>query len=462
MRDRKAALLDLAAQTQQTDYPEAFLRDYIQLECLANSHGTETFLVKRRSDERLLVAKCYDKKAFNAVHESEILRKLCNAGIPAFAAEIQNEQMVCIIRDYIEGEPLNKYLEMNHPDKPTLIGLGIQLCEILIYLHGQDTPVIHRDIKPQNIIIKDDGTLVLIDFDISRLFNQQAETDTQFFGTKEYAPPEQYGFAQTDARTDIYSFGVLLGYMLTGSEKVMLKAIDDKALREIVRKCTAFAPKDRFANASALKKALLKANPHDQFMRRFKIGCCAVLLFCLAVFGIYRWYEYVTFDPFADGHIPAVLTDEERQSDAVAYLQNKYDTDLFNAVDSYATFGFVKQVLIDVYGYERSYIEALPETDGVPQESPNNFFPWALGDEQNLPRDILAYTAVKHYWLDKISDYSGLKDDNGYYPGVRVAVAYCEDYGIFTGVGNPEDLTVGETAIILANADRIYEATKAE
>jgi hypothetical protein len=308
--------------------------------------------------------------------------------------------------------------------------------------------------------MKDDGQVVLIDFDIARVYNSESETDTQFFGTREYAPPEQYGFSQTDSRADIYSFGILLRYILTGNERENANVRIYKPLARIIKKCTAFAPKERFTSADAVKKALLTANPKAQRKRKTLLALCSAAVIALCIFGGVKWYQYATFDPFAEGSIPAVMTDVERVSDAVSYMKDKYGTDLFNDAGSYADIGFVKTILTDVYGYDSDYVHALPTEEGPPQESEKNFLPWGMGDEQYVARDVMVYVAVKIYWVDKVSDYSSLKDDNGYYPGIRVAVAFAEETGILTGVGRPEDITKGEVAILLANADRVYEATK--
>jgi tRNA A-37 threonylcarbamoyl transferase component Bud32 len=460
MSDVKAAVSNIEGAFDASRYPADFLKKYDQLECLAASHGTETFLVKQKNSEQLYVAKCYDKNLYSFVHESNILKSLGHSGLPAFADEFQSDSTVCIVREYIEGKPLNRYIAESSPANKDIIGIGVQLCDILIYLHEQEKPVIHRDIKPQNVIMKDDGQVVLIDFDISRIYHSEAEADTQFFGTREYAPPEQYGFSQTDSRTDIYAFGVLLRYMLTGSEKENPNVHVYKPLERIIRKCTAFSPKERFSNAEAVKRALLAANPKAQRIRKTLTVLCSVVIIALCVFGGVKWYQYATFDPFAAGTIPAVLTDAERAADAVSYMKDKYGTDLFDDTESYADIGFVKTVLTDVYGYDSGYVHALPEEEGPPHESEKNFLPWGMGDEQYVARDVMVYVAVKVYWVDKVSDYSSLKDDNGYYPGVRAAVAFAEETGILTGVGRPEDITKGEAAILLANADRVYEAAK--
>ncbi|MEA4816390.1 MAG: serine/threonine-protein kinase [Lachnospiraceae bacterium] len=459
MSDIKEAVSNIEDAFDGFHYPADFLKKYDQLEYLAGSHGTETFLVKKKEGKSFYVAKCYDKDFYSFVQESNILKSLHHSGLPAFEDEFENDAIICIVREYIEGKPLNLYIMENNPANEKIIDISIQLCDILIYLHNQKTPVIHRDIKPQNIIIKADGNIVLIDFDIARVYNGESESDTQFFGTKGYAPPEQYGFSQTDSRADIYSFGVLLRYMLTGSERENPNIQIYKPLEKIIKKCTAFAPKERFNNAEALKKALLSANPKAQIMRKTLISLCVASFIALCVFAGVKWYEYATFKPFAEGNIPAVLTDEERIPDAVSYMKDKYGTNLFDDTESYADIGFVKTVLTDVYGYDSNYVYALPE-EGPPHESDKNFLPWGMGDEQYVARDVMVYVAVKIYWIDKVSDYSSLKDDNGYYPGVRVAVAFAEEAGILTGVGRPEDITKGEVAVLLANADRVFEAAK--
>lgn len=458
MSDVKTAVTEIENAFDTSLYPADFLKKYDQLECLADRHGTETFLVKQKDSEHLYVAKCYDKNFYPFVREGNILKPLHHRGLPSFVDEFQNDTTLCIVREYIAGKPLSQYITENKPANQDITSIGIQLCDILIYLQGQKKPVIHRDIKPQNVIVKDNGQIVLIDFDVSRVYQSEAESDTQFFGTREYAPPEQYGFSQTDSRTDIYSFGVLLRYMLTGSEKENPNVY--KPLERIIRKCTAFAPKERFNNAVALKKALLAANPKSQRIYKTLIVLCSAAVIALCISGGIKWYQYVTFDPFAEGAIPAVMTDAERVSDAVSYMKNKYGTDLFDDTESYADIGFVKTILTDVYGYDSNYVHALPEEEGPPHESEKNFFPWSIGDEQYVARDVMVYAAVKIYWVDKVADYSSLKDDNGYYPGVRVAVAFAEETGILTGVGRPEDITKGETALLLANADRVFEARK--
>lgn len=305
MNDIKAAAAAIQNIFDDVEYPAGFLEQYDQMERLAGSHGTETFLVQRRSDNQFCVAKCYDRSLHSAVYESNILKSLSHTGLPAFSDEFQNDRIVCIVREYVAGRPLDQYKSENNLTKKDVIGICVQLCDILIYLHEQDQPVIHRDIKPQNIIVRADGTISLIDFDISRVYRANAKTDTQFIGTREYAPPEQYGFSQTDCRADIYSAGVVLGWLFTGetdTPKVM-RRLDDPRLAGIYKRCTAFSPEDRFASAQKLKSALLSAGGER---KKAALKWTAAILLCLvflcAGFSIGRYTDFMwgVLTPHAD------------------------------------------------------------------------------------------------------------------------------------------------------------------
>lgn len=275
----------LDAALSAIQYPSGFLDKYDQLECLAHGHGTETFLVQKKGDTEKFIAKCYDLSVFSVVHESEILKSFSGEGLPAFADEYRNEAFACVVREYITGTPLNQYMAGRPLAPARAIAIAVQLCDILTRLHTRTPPVIHRDIKPQNVVIRPTGEAALIDFDIARVYADDSETDTQFIGTRAYAPPEQYGFSQTDCRTDIYSLGVLLCYMLSGHTDHKRAQIDDRRLAAIVRRCAAFSPEQRFGSVVAVKRALLRAGkPHARRL----IRACAIALGLLAA-GLAIW-----------------------------------------------------------------------------------------------------------------------------------------------------------------------------
>ena len=145
-----------------------------------------------------------------------------------------------------------------------------------------DPPVIHRDIKPENIILSPEGKPCLIDFDIARSYKDGQDSDTTFMGTRRTAAPEQYGYAQTDGRTDLYALGVTLCWMLTGSYK--LEALEEAGCPEGLKRClgkaAAFNPKDRYPTAGEFERALSAAlkKPRRRWSMIAAIACLGAAL----------------------------------------------------------------------------------------------------------------------------------------------------------------------------------------
>ena len=258
MKEIKHIVEDMTSVLSNSSYPQDFLAEYDQMECLASGGGRETFLVRKREGGQYAVAKCYDRAVSPPHLDLELLKSLDCPGVPRFYRQYQNEDMVCLVREYMPGETLAEYAERKQLSLQEIQRIGRQLCDILEGLHTHQPPVIHRDIKPENVVIDPDGGLKLIDFDISRAYKAEEERDTVFFGTRGYAPPEQYGFGQTDSRTDIYAFGVLLRWMATGSIRENPNVKLDAGLQRVIDGCTAFAPEERFRDIREVRKALCR------------------------------------------------------------------------------------------------------------------------------------------------------------------------------------------------------------
>ncbi len=436
------------------NYPNDFLEQYSIMECMAERNGIDTFLVQDKEEEKY-IAKCYYKASVKIDCKKDILDEISHIGLMKPVCTFENDIMYVVLREYIEGMALDEYTLLNDLSEEEIKDICIKICDLLGLLHHRKNPIIHRDIKPQNIIIKPDGSVALIDFDIAREYQSCNETDTIFIGTVAYAPPEQYGFSQTDARTDIYSLGILLRYLLTGSTRENKNIKLYRPLEKIIEKCTAFDPKNRFNDVEEIKKALIKANPKSQGIRIASIVAGIIICAGFLLLGSIKIYQKITYTPFSDDAIPAYLSDEERIEDAIGYMKEKYDTDLFDNSDDIANIGYLREVMISVYGLDRDYVYGI--NMDMPQESDEFFLPWGWDDVQTLDRDVMIYAAVKAYDPSIVADWSSLKDDNGYYPGIRVAVAFAEETGILTGVNRPGDLTVGDVALILANTDRVFE-----
>ena len=154
---------------------------------------------------------------------------------------------VCV-EEFIEGKTFREIInEKNFFDEGFAEDFLVQICDGLKILHENN--IIHRDIKPENLILKADGKIKLIDFDIARIFKNYKTRDTKKFGTYGYAAPEQYGFGQTDARSDIYALGQTF--------KEFLGENYHGSLTKILSKCIEYDPKNRFQNVDELKAALL-------------------------------------------------------------------------------------------------------------------------------------------------------------------------------------------------------------
>ncbi len=264
-------------------YPVHFLEQFEMMECLANNEFGETFLIKDRRSGENCIAKCYFKhQADFHPCESELLRKLNHKGLPQFINDFDDAEVFVMVRSYVPGVPLTEFVSCFQPNKELILSIGTQICEILTYIHQQTPAIIHRDIKPQNIIIDRQGKVTLIDFGISRVYNETSHADTTCLGTRDFAAPEQYGYSQTDHRTDIFSLGILLAWLLTGESNLekAKELLPDNRVKKIILKCTAFDPKARYQSANQVKDALSGRD----IRRKISIltAVFVILLFCVA------------------------------------------------------------------------------------------------------------------------------------------------------------------------------------
>ena len=152
------------------------------------------------------------------ITETDLLKELSHPYLPSIVDVIEEDGRFLIVMDYIEGNTLEKALRLLGPQpQEYVIEWGIQLCDVLGYLHTRRPPIIYRDLKPGNIMLRPNGTITLIDFGTAREYKEASSGDTSYLGTRGYAAPEQFGgMGQTDARTDIYCLGTTLYHLVTG------------------------------------------------------------------------------------------------------------------------------------------------------------------------------------------------------------------------------------------------------
>ena len=204
----------------------------------------------------------------SAIAEANLIKQLDHPAIVRIVDIIDNGDVIYIIEDYIEGETLSTILENNGAQPQELvIEWAMQICEALEYLHTRKPPIIYRDMKPANVMLKPDGNIKVIDFGIAREYKDQSLADTVSLGTKGYAAPEQFGGkGQTDARTDVYCLGVTLYHLLTGQnpceppyEIYPIRHWNPQlsaGLEAIIQKCTQLNPDDRYQSCAELLYAL--------------------------------------------------------------------------------------------------------------------------------------------------------------------------------------------------------------
>ena len=193
--------------------------------------------------------------------EANLMKRLDHAALPRIVDIIDNGVTIYVVMDYIEGESLDKILnEYGAQPEELVIGWAMQLCDALAYLHAQKPPIIYRDMKPANIMLKPEGNIKIIDFGIAREYKEQSLADTTVLGTKGYAPPEQYS-GQTDARCDIFALGMTMHHLLTGIDPRSGEAYApvrmwnpelSEGIELIIDKCVEPAPENRYQNCSDL------------------------------------------------------------------------------------------------------------------------------------------------------------------------------------------------------------------
>ena len=202
--------------------------------------------------------------------EAELLRTLHFPNLPVIADYFIHGDRPILVMEFIPGQTLED--RMRDANAPLLeqqvVTYGIQLCRVLTYLHTHNPPIIFRDLKPSNIMLTPDGVLKLIDFGVARTYKKTKSKDTIAMGSAGYAPPEQYGKGQTDARSDIYALGATLLHLLTNLPPVPLQTPApgsisrinpsvDAVTEQVIIKAMALNRDERYATTAELEQSFV-------------------------------------------------------------------------------------------------------------------------------------------------------------------------------------------------------------
>lgn len=276
--------------------PPELSGEYEVADCLKSSEGSSAYLLRRRADGGKYLLKIGElKNKYRVEAEKSAIAALYEkgVGVPAIVGSGVCGDRCYLLREYVEGTTLEElYQTKGGFSDRELIGIGTEICRQLSVLHGMAEPIIHRDIKPQNIVVEPSGELVLIDFDAARRYDGKKQRDTHFFGTEITAAPEQYGFEQTDARTDVYGLGKTLIYLSCGcfDGTPLCKG----RLKSLLLESVSLLKKDRPASAESFGRQLEKCGKRlkNRVRRIILSAAAAVCAVSLVVAGAYFAGEY--------------------------------------------------------------------------------------------------------------------------------------------------------------------------
>lgn len=282
----------------------------------------------------------YEVVKQNLIAETDILKRLDHPNLPSIIDVIDCEDTFLIVMDYIEGRPLSDALK-NEGAQPQekVIEWAKQICDVLGYLHSRKPPIIYRDMKPSNVMLKPDGNIMIIDFGTAREYKSASIADTTCLGTQGYAAPEQFGgHGQTDGRTDIYCLGATLYHLITGHNPCLppyemypirqWNPTLSSGLEEIILKCTQKNPNDRYQSCAELMYALehydeLDIEYRNDQNRKWKVFLIAAGLTVLSLGACvgFRAAESSTMKSSYSEYLKSAVA-ATTEEDAIEYYKN--------------------------------------------------------------------------------------------------------------------------------------------
>lgn len=366
MKDQARFLSEFTPLPERIVLPDRILADYEADSCLGHKEDGRLILrLRGKSDGRWFVLKIAAADREDLVEEFRILTTLAPL-LPGIVPEpvdcFEEGGTAYLLRTYLTGETLTHWREReNQCPEEFCISLGQKLCALLEILHSQNPPIIYRDIKPENMILMPNGSIGLIDFGIARQFKEGKDTDTRHMGTRATAAPEQYGYAQTDQRTDLYALGMTLIWLLTGQyDRDGLAQAEEVSthLRSVLEKAVAFSPEARFQDAASFSAAL--AGQRTDRRRPIRAAVLIAVLAVAAGVGVFLSREPATPTPTPT----STKTETQPQIQPVAFTSRAMETAVRQALgqaegeityDQLAQIRHLAAVGMETFGQEQSF-----------------------------------------------------------------------------------------------------------
>ena len=278
------------------DYlPEDMQEHWTVYECLKESEDSSTFLVKETVTGILCVLKWgRNRQAEFLRNEMEIMEKMADrklSGVPKAYRIFEENGEVYLVREYIEGMSLAQMvLQKGGISEAEICRISRKICQTAEQFQNPDEPMIHRDIKPENIVVTPGSEVVFIDFGTMRSYKKDGSRDTFVVGTRGTAAPEQYGYTQTDQRTDVYAIGQTMLYMVSESYEMnqLSECAVSRRMKKIIEKACSFEPDKRYGDAAQLRRAVEKCQANNRKKVYKKAGAVFGLIaagYILAIFS---------------------------------------------------------------------------------------------------------------------------------------------------------------------------------
>ncbi len=368
--------------------------------------------------------------------------------IPVIYSFREEDGHLTVIEEYIQGTTLDVLLgedSLSYTDRLRIIS---DICDALSFLHGAPHPIIHRDIKASNVMLTYDGVVKLIDYDAAKSLLAPKERDTTLIGTVGSAAPEQYGFAQSDARTDIYSLGILIREMFP----------DDSRFSQIISKATRMEPDLRYQSAEELRQAILsldkKQTSHrSRHFRLWILLISALFLLC----GLLLAYNALSYRP--DKHSSYEAPDKEAQAvpkeeaasssdssddtEPVPYTAKAYvtESETANDSDSYVAEADTPLEITD------SYWHLTYSGSSDPSEPSDSYISYGALITNPSDTMVAEYPVLRVTARNKSGDVLGTDDCTANYIMPKETIAQTFVFSIPSGYGS-SDITVDLDAIV--------------
>lgn len=369
------------------------------------------------------------------VTEANMIKRFDHPAIPRIVDIIDEDGTLYVIMDYVEGRTLEDVVEAGGAQsEEDVVDWGLQLCDVLEYLHQRKPAVIYRDMKPANVMLKPNGLITIIDFGIAREYRDDGTSssaavgDTVQLGTRGFAPPEQYGGSgQTDARTDVYALGATLYNLVTGKSPAeppytilpvrQVRPELSPGFERIIAKATQANPDDRFQDCAEMAYELShyreQDDAHKKTLRRTWYGfvglvAASILSLAVGVTGTVGANISINNDYTYWMNIAQQASGDER-----------------TATDAYVKAASVKPGEVDPYlGLANTYRSDQDFSVGEENQLLDALLPH-VGELQNNPRwGELSFNIGKLYWYSYgVGDASGDANKLAEARGTRIRAA---------------------------------------